>query len=109
MPIHPPNITPKRHKVPPAFPDLQLLQTFFSSFHSILRCADEHFHKVIVQGVIKLPLETPLELRVVEIAGMQIEIVGVNGNRFVLELDDNFYTISLCSSGEVQERMLIQL
>lgn len=79
------------------------------SKRAVLRRADEHFDEIIVQSVIKLALEAPLELWMIEISGVQVEIIGVNRNRFVLELDDNFYAISFCSRGEVQKWMLIQL
>ncbi len=45
---------------------------------AVLRSADEHLHQVIVQAVEDLALEGPLELRVVEIARMQLEVIGVD-------------------------------
>ncbi len=44
----------------------------------MLRRADEHLDQVVVQAVEELALKGPLELRIVEIAGMQIEVVGVH-------------------------------
>lgn len=73
-----------------------------------MRSADEHFHEVVVQGVVKLALEAPLELRVVEVARMKIEVVRVHGDRCVLELDDYFYAFAFGPGGEVQERMLVE-
>ena len=48
-------------------------------FLAVLRCADEHLDQVIVQAVENLPLQSPLELRIVKVAWMQIEIVGGPG------------------------------
>src|ERR1019366_1622835 len=44
---------------------------------AVLRRAHEHLHQVIVQTVEELALKGPLELRVVQIAGMQLEVVRV--------------------------------
>jgi hypothetical protein len=44
----------------------------------------------------------------VEVAGMQLEIVIVYRDGRVLELDDYFYAFALGSGGEVQERMLVE-
>jgi hypothetical protein len=75
---------------------------------TVLRCADEHFYEVVVQRVIELPLEAPFELRVVEVAGMKIEIVGVNGDRSVLELDDDFYTFAFGAGGKIQQGVFVE-
>jgi hypothetical protein len=61
-----------------------------------------------VQGVVKLALEAPLELRMVEIARMKIEIVCVYGNGRVFELDNDLSSFPLGARGEVQERMLVE-
>jgi hypothetical protein len=55
-----------------------------------LRGTDEHFDEVIVQRVVKLALEAPFELRMVKVAGMQIEIIRVHRDRSVFELNDYF-------------------
>jgi hypothetical protein len=73
-----------------------------------LRGADEHFREVVVQGVVELSLEALFELGVVEVAGMEIEIVGVHGDGFVLELDDDLDAVSFGAGGEIQERMLVE-
>ena len=74
----------------------------------VLRRADEHFDEVIVQGIVKLPLETPLKLRIIEIPRMQIEVVGVHRNAVILELDDDFDAIAFGVSGEVEKGMFIK-
>jgi hypothetical protein len=61
-----------------------------------------------VQRIVKLALKAPLELRVVEIARVQIEIIGVNGNVFVFELDDGFNSLALGPSRKIQQRMLVE-
>src|SRR6202041_897946 len=79
-----------------------------ASVSAVLRGADKHFDEVVVQGVVKLALEAPFELRVVEVAGMQIEIVGVYRDRCVFELDDYFYAFAFGAGGEVQQRVLVE-
>ena len=39
---------------------------------------------------------------------MEIEIVGVHGDGFVLEFDDDLDAVSFGASGEIQERMLVE-
>jgi hypothetical protein len=76
---------------------------------SVLWRANEHLDEVVVQGVVELALEAPFELRIVEIARMKIEIIGMNGDAFVFELDDDFHAFSLRARGEIQKRVLIKL
>jgi hypothetical protein len=76
---------------------------------TILRRADKHFDQVVVQAVVELPLQSPLELRVVQVARMKIEVVSVHRHRRILELDDQFDAITLSSGGELQQGMLIKL
>ena len=74
----------------------------------VLWRANEHFDEVIVQGIVKLPLETPLKLWIIEIPRMQIEVVGMHRNALVFELDDDFDAIALGAGGEVQKRMFVK-
>jgi hypothetical protein len=74
----------------------------------ILRGADEHLHEIVVQRVVKLALKAPLELRVVEIAGMQIEIVSVNRHAFVLEADNDFYAFAFGTGRKGQQWMFVE-
>ena len=74
----------------------------------VLWCANEHFDEVIVQGIIKLPLKTPLKLWIIEIPRMQIEVVGMHRHALILELDDDFDAITLRVSGEVQKGMFVK-
>ena len=89
-------------------PRVLFLQAPLPAVGAVLRGADEHFREVVVQGVVELALEAPLELRVVEVAGVEIEIVGVHGNGFVFELDDDLDAVPLGARGKVQERMLVE-
>ena len=73
-----------------------------------MRRADEHLHKIVVQGVVELALEAPLKLRVVEIAWVQIKIVGVHRNAFILELDNNLNPFIFRTCRKNQEWMLVQ-
>ncbi|MGB9206173.1 MAG: hypothetical protein WCB94_19605, partial [Terriglobales bacterium] len=58
---------------------------------AVLRCADEHLDQIIVQAIEELALEGPLELRVVEIAGMQFEAVGVDRRLGEAWADDDLH------------------
>src|SRR5579872_5639549 len=75
---------------------------------AILRRADEHLDKVIMQRVVELSLEGPFELRIVEVPRMKVEVIGMNRNALVLELDDDLDAIALGARRKVQQRMLIQ-
>src|SRR5579864_4086565 len=66
-----------------------LSQSLSLAVGAILWRADEHLDEVVVQRVVELALEGPFKLRVVEVAGMQVEVVSVDGNGFVFELDDD--------------------
>jgi hypothetical protein len=55
---------------------------------TILGRADEHLYKVVVQSVEELALEAPFELRVIQIAGVQVKVVRMNRDLLVLEADD---------------------
>jgi len=85
------------------------LQTPLSAVGAVLRCANEHFHEVVVQGIVELALETPFELRIVEVARVEIEIVGVHGDGFVFEFDDDLNALAFGASGKVQKRMLVEV
>lgn len=61
-----------------------------------------------MQGIVKLPLEAPLELRIVEIPGMQVEVVRVNRNALIFELDDDFDPVALGAGREIQQRMFVE-
>ena len=75
---------------------------------AILRRANEHLNKVVMQGIVKLPLKTPFELRVVEVSGMEIEVVCVDGEVLILELDDHFHAITFGARGKIQQRVLVE-
>ena len=53
-----------------------------------------------MQRVIELALETPLELRSVEVPRMQVEVVGVHRNDFIFELDDDLDAVAFGPRGE---------
>ena len=61
-----------------------------------------------MQAVVELALEGPFELGMVQIARMKLEIIGVYRNRRILELDDDFDAVSLCSRIEIEQGMLIK-
>lgn len=55
-----------------------------------------------------MALEGPLELRVVQISRMQIEVIGVDRDRRILELDDQLNPVTLGSRRKVEQRMVIE-
>ena len=73
-----------------------------------MRRADEHLDEIIVQRIEELALKAPLELRIVEIARMKLEVVGVNRDVFVLELDDDFNAFTLRARREIQQWMFVE-
>jgi len=73
-----------------------------------LRRADENFDEVIVQRVVELTLEAPFELGMVEVAGMEVEVIGMHPDRGVLELDDYFHAFAFGARREIQQRMLVE-
>jgi hypothetical protein len=75
---------------------------------AVLRCADEHFDQVVVQTIIELALEAPFELRMVQIARVQIEVIGVYRDTWILELDDQLNAIALGASIEIEQWMLVE-
>ena len=74
----------------------------------VLWRANEHFDEVIVQGIVKLPLKTPLKLRIIQIPRMQIEVVRMHRNVLIFEPDDDFDAVALRVSGEVQKGMFVK-
>jgi hypothetical protein len=88
--------------------DCTSLQASFPAVGAVLRGADEHFHEVVVESVEELALEGPLELRVVEVARVQLETVGVHRDRFVFELDDDLDTFAFGAGGEIQQWMFVE-
>ena len=73
-----------------------------------MRSADEHFHEVVVQRVEKLALKAPFELRMIEIARVQIEIIRMHGDGLIFEFNDDLDALALGARGEIQQRMLIE-
>jgi hypothetical protein len=61
-----------------------------------------------MQRVVELTLKSPFELRVVEIAGVQNEIISVDGNGGILELDDDFDSFAFGTRREVKQGMLVK-
>jgi len=83
-------------------------QAFLDAVGAVLRGADEHFYEVVVEGVVELALEAPFELRVVEVTGVEIEVVGVHGDAFVFELDDDLYGFAFGPGGEGQQWVFVE-
>jgi hypothetical protein len=85
-----------------------MLKPICTAVGAILGRANEHFHEVVVQGVEELALETPFELRVIKVAGMHVEIVGMDGNGGVFEFDDDLDTFAFSACGKIHQRMLVE-
>ena len=62
-----------------------------------------------MQSIVELPLETPFELGIIQIARVQIEIIGMNGDALIFELDDDLNTVALGTRREVQQGMFVQM
>ena len=61
-----------------------------------------------MQAIVKLALETPLELRMVQIAGMEFEIVSVHGNGRILERDDDLDALAFGARVEIEQRVFVE-
>ncbi len=61
-----------------------------------------------MQAVVELALEGPLELRVVEVAGVQFEVVGVDLQAGVFESDDDLDAVTLRARVKGQQRMFVE-
>jgi len=61
-----------------------------------------------MQTVVKLALEFPLELRMIEVAGMKFEVVGMDRNRGTFEIDNDFHCLALGAGGKIQQRVLVE-
>jgi hypothetical protein len=75
----------------------------------VLGRADEHFDHVVVQAVVELSLERPLELGMVEVPGVKLEVVGVHGHGWILEIYQDFNAFTLGPSGEIEQRVFVKL
>jgi len=61
-----------------------------------------------VERVEKLALKAPFELRMIEIARVQIEIVSMHGDGLIFELNNDLDALTFGASGEIQQRMLVE-
>jgi hypothetical protein len=61
-----------------------------------------------MQRVEELALEAPFKLGVVEIARVQIKIVSVHGDGFILELNDHLDAFAFIPCRKVQQGMFIE-
>ena len=72
-----------------------------------LRGADEHFDEVVVHAIVEVALHGPGELRVFDIAGVDGGVVGVESERAVLELDDEFDCAVVLAGGKIEEGVVV--
>ena len=61
-----------------------------------------------MKGVVKLALQMPGKLGVVEIAGMDRKHVGMYGRDSVLQVDENFDDAVVLTRGESEEGMIVE-
>ena len=61
-----------------------------------------------MQAIVELALERPFELWMVKIARVHLEVIGVDGDGGILEADDDFYSIALFPSAEVEQRVFVE-
>ena len=81
---------------------------FRSSGLAVLRGVEKHLDEVIVEGVVKLALEVPGKLRVIEIASVDLEDVGVHRDGGVFQVDEDFDEVVGFAGGELQERVVVE-
>ncbi len=75
---------------------------------AVLWSADEHLDQVVMQTVEDLPLERPFKLSIVEVPGMQLEVVGMNRRLVETWTNDDFDGLALGPSIELDQRMLVK-
>jgi len=68
---------------------------------AMLRGADEHLDQIIVQAVEDLPLESPLKLRVLQIARMQFEVVRMDSRIAETRTNDYLHRFALFACVEL--------
>jgi len=75
---------------------------------AILRSVGKHFDEIVMQAVVELVLQMPGELGMIQIAGMNGEHVGVNGEGGVFQVNQNFDDAILLARGKGEQGMLVQ-
>jgi hypothetical protein len=61
-----------------------------------------------VEAIVKLALETPLELWMVQIAGMKFEVVSVHGNKGILEGYDDLHAFPFGACVKIEQGVLVE-
>src|SRR5208337_1078437 len=77
-------------------------------FLAVLWRADEHLDQVVMQAVKKLALKGPLELRIVEIAWVQLEVVNVDRRIGEARANDHFDGFTFDAGIELDQRMFVK-
>src|SRR6266542_207462 len=77
-------------------------------FLAALRGAHEHLDEIIMQTIVELPLEVPLELWMVQIARVQFEVVRVHRKIGIAELDNDLYPFAFDTGVEYKQRVLVE-
>jgi hypothetical protein len=72
-----------------------------------LRGADEHLDEVVVHAVVEVALKGPGELAVLDIAGVDRGVVGVQAEGGVLHSDDELDCAVMVARGEVEEGVIV--
>jgi hypothetical protein len=62
-----------------------------------------------MQAIVKLPLKFPFKLRVVEIAWMKFEVIGMHRNWRIFEIYEYFHTVAFRVRGKLQQRVFVEL
>jgi hypothetical protein len=63
---------------------------------------DEHLHQVVVHAVVEVALESPWELRVLDVAGVDGRVVGVEASRLFSWMTSSM--APFCSRAEKSSR-----
>ena len=61
-----------------------------------------------MQAIVKLPLKLPFKLRVVEIARMKFEVIGMHRNGRIFEIYEHFHAVAFRVRGKLQQRVFVK-
>ncbi len=75
----------------------------------ILRRANKHFNEIVVQAVVQLMLQMPAELRMIEVACVNRQHVGVYRHGRVLQIDQNLDRTVILTCRKSKQRMIVEL
>src|ERR1039458_4098115 len=75
---------------------------------AILRSAAKHFDEIVVQAVVELALKMPRELRMIEVARMNWEHVGLTRDGRILRIEQTFDHAVVFARGKAEQGMIVE-